>query len=360
MDMFGGAYVPSEAPEFRGNYARNLEAVKRWQASTVEEIIEPELPIVDAHHHLQEDKNGRYLFHDFMEDANSGHNVVSTVHVQGYSMHRADGPEVLKPVGETEFARGIAAMSASGLYGKVRLCDAIVGYVDFRFGETVGEALDAHIEAAGGRFRGIRQIAPRVTGELAKVMVLQQPEGLYRDETFRRGYAELGKRNLSFDAWVFHPQLGDVVDLARAFPNIPVIMNHLGGRLGIGEYAKRFGETFAEWRASLKALAAQPNAFMKLGGGGMLYSGFAFHTRERAPDSETLANAWSPFLDTAIEAFGPERCMLESNFPVDKQSCSYHVLWNALKRATKKYSPAERTALFRGTAERVYRLPKRA
>lgn len=357
MDMFKAAYVPSDAPAFKGNYARNLDQLNQWQSQLVEAIIEPDLPIVDAHHHLQEDKNGRYLFHEFLADANSGHNIISTVHVQGYSMHRADGPEHLKPVGETEFARGIAAMSDSGLYGKTRMCEGIVGYVDFRLGAAaVGEALDAHIDAAGGRFRGIRQIAPRVTGDLAKVMVLQLPEGLYRDAKFRQGYAELAPRKLSFDAWVFHPQLGDVIDLAKSFPDIPVIMNHLGGRLGIGEYANRFDETFAEWRASLKQLAALPNTFMKLGGGGMLYSGFAFHTREKPPGSETLANAWSPLLDTAIEAFGPHRCMLESNFPVDKQSCGYAVMWNALKRATAKYSAEDRAFLFRRTAQRVYRL----
>lgn len=356
MDPFKGEYVPEQAPVFKGNYVRTLEELEAWQALADEPVLEPDLPIVDAHHHLQEDHHGRYLLHEFLADMNSGHNIVSTVHVQARSMHRADGPEAFKPLGETEFARGIAAMSASGKYGRARICEAIVGHVDLTLGEIAGEVLDAHIEAAGGRFRGIRHIAPHAEGELGASMPLQAPKGLLVDPAFRKGYAALGPRGLSFEAWLFHPQLADVVDLARAFPDTTVVLNHLGGRLGIGQYAHRFAQEFDAWRRSLDTLAALPNVVVKVGGLGMLYGGFAFHTRDTAPSSEMLANAWGPFIRAGIDAFGPSRAMMESNFPVDKQSASYKVLWNALKRAAAGYGREERSQLFHGTAQRVYRL----
>jgi predicted TIM-barrel fold metal-dependent hydrolase len=271
-------------------------------------------------------------------------------------MLRADGPAAFRDVGETEFARGVAAMSASGQYGKVKVCAAIVGFVDFRLVDDVARVLDAHEEAAGGRFRGIRQIAPWVSGELAKAMPLNAPEALLRDPDFRKGFAHLRSRNLTFDAWLFHPQLGDVVDLARAFPDTRIVVNHLGGRLGIGPYAFRFDEEFRNWRQSLAELARLPNVYMKIGGLGMLYGGFTFHTGDRPPTSIELAKAWGPFILAGIEAFGPQRCMMESNFPVDMQSCSFPVLWNTLKRVTADFSAAEKAALFHGTAQDFYRL----
>jgi predicted TIM-barrel fold metal-dependent hydrolase len=278
-DMFGGLYKPEEAPEFKGNYYRTLGEAAAWQGSFTEEVIDPDLPIVDAHHHLQEDSRGRYLLHECVADIAKGHNIVATVHVQAKSMLRQSGPVAFRDVGETEFARGVAAMSASGYYGKARICEAIVGFADFRLVDEVPAVLDAHEEAAGGRFRGIRQIAPWVGGELAKAMPLNAPEGLLRDPDFRKGFAFLGPRGLTFDAWLFHPQLGDVVDLARSFPDTRIVVNHLGGRLGIGPYAFRFEEEFANWKAALKALAALPNVYMKIGGLGMLYGGYDFHTR---------------------------------------------------------------------------------
>lgn len=356
-DRFGGAYIPKAAPPFRGNYHRSIADVRAWQGPFTEAVIDPDLPIVDAHHHLQEDKNGRYLLHEAAADMATGHNFISTVHVQARSMMRAEGPAHLRDVGETEFARGIAAMAATGLYGTARVCEGIVGYVDFRIGATlVGEVLEAHLETAGGRFRGIRQIAPWVDGELAKSMPLNVPQGLLRDSAFRSGFTELAKRNLSFDAWLFHPQLSDVADLADAFPDTPIILNHLGGRLGIGPFALRFEDEFAAWRDGLRDLARRPNVSVKLGGLGMLYGGFDFHLRPRAPGSEELAKAWGPFVLEGIEIFGPDRAMFESNFPVDNQSAAFPVIWNAFKRITSSHSAAERAAMFHGTAQKVYRL----
>lgn len=357
MDRFGGAYRPAEAPTFKGNYHRSIPEARAWQGTFAEDIIDPALPIVDAHHHLQEDSRGRYLFHESVADMATGHNFVATVHVQAKSMLRAEGPAHLRDVGETEFARGIAAMADTGLYGGVRVCEGIVGCVDFRLDAgLVAEALDAHVEAAGGRFRGIRQIAPHVDGELAKAMPLNAPEGMLRDPVFRRGFAELSKRNLSFDAWLFHPQLGDVASLADAFPDTLIVLNHLGGRLGIGPFAFRFEEEFGGWRAGLRNVAERKNVSIKVGGLGMLYGGFDFHTRAAAPTSEELAKAWSPFVREAIEIFGPDRAMMESNFPVDMQSASFPVIWNALKRATAGYSADEKAALFHKTAQSAYRL----
>ena len=357
MDRFGGAYVPASAPPFAGNYYRTIPDVRAWQGAFSEDVIDPDLPIVDAHHHLQEDARGRYLFHESIADMASGHTFIATVHVQAKSMLRAEGPAHLRDVGETEFARGAAAMAATGLYGGARVCEAIVGGGDLRLDPgLVGEMLDAHVEAAGGRFRGIRQIAPHVDGDLARSMPLNTPAGLLGDPAFRRGFAELAKRGLSFDAWLFHPQLGDVAALADAFPDTPIVLNHLGGRLGIGPYAARFEEAYADWRAGLAEVAKRPNVNVKVGGLGMLYGGFDFHTRPEAPNSVELEKAWGPFIREAIDIFGPARAMMESNFPIDNQSAAFPVVWNALKRATAAYSAEERAWLFHRTAQKVYRL----
>lgn len=357
MDKFNGQYVPEDAPEFAGNYYRTLGDVAKWQGKFDEEIIDPDMPIVDCHIHLQEDARGRYLYQDFLADAHAGHNIVSTVHVQAKSMLRAGGPEKFRDVGETEFARGIAAMSASGYYGKPSMCDAIVGFADLCLGDDVSEVIDAHEEAAGGRLRGFRQIAPWVSGELGKSMPLNAPEGLLMADDFRKGFAKLGPRNLSFEAWAFHPQMSEVADLARAFPDTKIIVNHMGGRLGIGRFANQLDEVWQDWTASMAELAKLENVYLKVGGLGMLYGGFDFHTRKNPPTSEQLASAWGPFLQAGIEAFGPDKCLTESNFPIDSQTCSYPVMWNTLKRVTAAYSKSERNALFHGTAIKAYRLP---
>jgi predicted TIM-barrel fold metal-dependent hydrolase len=356
-DLFEGAYLPAAAPVFRGNYYRTILEARAWQGPFTEDVIEPDLPIVDAHHHLQEDGRGRYLFEESVADMATGHNFIATVHVQARSMMRAAGPAHLRDIGEIEFARGVAAMAATGLYGGVRVCEGIVGWADFRLDPAlVAEILDASEEAAGSRFRGVRQIAPWVGGELAKSMPLNAPEGLYRDPSFRRGFAELARRGHSFDAWLFHPQLNDVALLADAYPDTPIILNHLGGRLGIGQYASRFDAEYPKWKASIHDLARRRNIHVKVGGLGMLYGGFDFHTRPKAPTSEGLAKAWGPFIREAVDAFGPDRAMMESNFPVDNQSAAFPVIWNAFKRATQGYTRAERESMFHGAAQRVYRL----
>ena len=342
-----------------------------------EPILEPDLAIVDPHHHLwdrparllaampstghgfEEIIRGapRYLLDELLADLGSGHRVRATVYLECGAMYRADGPEALRCVGETEFVNGVAAMTASGLYGDVRACAGIVGHADLRQGAAVEEVLRAHIVAAPDRFRGIRQSAswdedPGVLGPLSG----RVPAGLYRDAKFREGFAVLGRLGLSFDAWLLEPQLPDLIDLARAFPETTIVLDHVGTPLGIAAYTGKREGRFGAWRESIRTLAECPNAVVKLGGLAMPFAGFSSFDASPRASSEALAREWRPYIETCIEAFGAGRCMFESNFPVDSLTCSYATLWNAFKRLATNYSSDERTALFSGTAARVYRL----
>lgn len=272
-------------------------------------------------------------------------------------MYRADGPEAFKAIGETEFVNGIAAMTASGIYGDVRIAAGIVGHVDLRMGRGAEDVLQAHVAAGGGRFRGIRQSAsfdedPAVLGPLAGRM----PAGLYLDRAFREGFATLQPLGLSFDAWLLEPQLPDLIDLARARPETTIVLDHVGTPLGIGRYTGKRAERFDVWRNNIQLLAACPNMHVKLGGLPMPFCGF--RSRMEGPDesSETLAGWWRPYIEACIEAFGATRCMFESNFTVDRFGATYPALWNAFKRITSGCSLDEKAALFSGTATRVYRL----
>jgi predicted TIM-barrel fold metal-dependent hydrolase len=327
-----------------------------WLAQYREDALEPVLPIVDPHHHLWERADHRYLLPDLLADTGGGHNVVATVFVECAAMYRAAGPKEMSPVGETEFVNGVAAMSASGGYGATKVCAGIVGFADLSLGDRVAAVLEAHVNAGGSRFRGIRHAAGWDASDQIRNSHTNPPQGLLRDATFRAGFARLAPLGLSFDAWMYHPQLDDLVDLARSFPGTSIILDHVGGPLGYGPYAGKADETFQRWTQSIKALAACPNIVVKLGGLGMRIGVFDFHTRAAPVPSETLATAWKPWIDTVITAFGAARCMYESNFPVDKITCSYTVLWNAFKRLAAGASAAEKAALFSGTASRVYRL----
>lgn len=340
-----------------------------------EAIIEPDLPIIDPHHHLWDRravvsslppvKHGfehvvrrspRYLLDELAADMTSGHKVIGTVFVECGAMYRADGPAEMRPVGETEFVNGVAAMSASGIYGDIRACAGIVGHADLTLGARVREVLEAHLAAGGGRFRGVRQSAsydadPEVLGPLAR----QGPE-LYRRAEFREGFAQLAPLGLSFDAWMLEPQLPDVIDLATAFPDTSIILDHVGTPLGIGSYSGRRDERFGVWRDNIRELARRPNVNVKVGGLAMVFPGFPSLLADPPAPSEQLAAEWKPYVETCIEAFGAERCMFESNFPVDILSCDYAVLWNAFKRLAAGASAEEKAALFAGTARRIYRL----
>lgn len=334
-----------------------------WLARRTEPVIEPALPIVDPHHHLWERAGGpRYLLPDLLADIGGGHNVGATVFVECTTMYRTAGPPEQMSLGETEFANGIAAMSASGVYGPVRVCAGIVGYVNLQTGAAARALLEAHVRVAGTRFRGVRHSVtwhadPSIKPTFRKPKV-PCPPGVLLDARFREGFACLAPLGLSYDAWLYHTQLDELCDLARAFPGTTIITNHFGGPLGMGPYAGRRDAVFAEWKTRIARLAQHPNVCMKLGGLGMRVFGFGMGTGDRAepPSSVELADAWRPYVETCIEAFGTRRCMFESNFPVDKGSCSYTVVWNAFKRIAAGASAQEKTDLFSATARRAYAL----
>jgi predicted TIM-barrel fold metal-dependent hydrolase len=327
-----------------------------WLALHKEEITDPSRPIVDPHHHLWDRGGQRYLIDDMAADIASGHNVIATVYVEARSMYRAGGPEALRPVGEVEFANGAAAMSASGGYGPAAICAGIVGHVNLLLGEDARPVLEAEIAAGQGRFRGIRHSSAWDADPNVAHMYATRPKGLLLDSTFRKGFACLAPLGLSFDAWLLHPQISELTDLARAFPDTRIVLDHCGGPVGLGNYANRREETFASWKASIQEIAKCPNVSVKLGGLAMRLLGYDFHERPMPPSSEDAARAWRPYIETCIEAFGPQRAMFESNFPPDKGQCSYQVIFNAFKRIAAPCSEAEKTALFSKTATDFYRL----
>ncbi len=328
-----------------------------WLArQPAEPILEPGLAIVDPHHHLWQRRGHRYLLDELLQDTGSGHRVLATVFVDCVAFYRADGPAELRPVGETEFANGVAAMAASGMFGQTRACAGIVGHANLTLGAAVRPVLEAHIRAGNGRFRGIRHAGGWDASPLIQDSHTRPPPGLYGQAAFREGFAQLAPLGLGFEAWQYHPQLPDVLALARAFPDTRIVLNHCGGPLGVGPYAGQADAVYAQWRRDLRALAACPNVVVKLGGLGMRITPFGFDRQPVPPTSEALAAAWKPWIETCIEAFGPARCMFESNFPVDKLSTGYAVLWNAFKRLAAGASADEKHALLAGTAARVYRL----
>lgn len=334
-----------------------LPVRQEWLSRWHEDILEPELPIVDPHHHLWDRGGWRYLLDELLADLTSGHNILATVFVQCRSMQRADGPEELRPVGETEFVNGVAAMSASGGYGQTQICAGIVGHADLQLGARVRAVLEAHVRAGGGRFRGIRHIAAWDADASTMNPGNPAPPRMLADSAFREGFAQLAPLNLSFDAWLYHPQIEELTDLARAFPDTRIVLNHVGGPLGIGVYADRRDEVFTGWQHSISDLATCPNVHVKVGGLGMRINGFGFEQALEPPSSQALADAWRPYVETCVEAFGAGRCMFESNFPVDKGSYPYAAYWNACKRLAAGASADEKADLFSRTAARFYQIP---
>jgi len=339
--QFGRIHPPNEA----------------WLAKAPPEpILEPELPIIDTHHHLWERNGHRYLLHEFLEDVRTGHNLVASVFMECHAMYRAGGPEAMRPVGETEFVAGIAAMSDSGNYGAARVAAGIVGFADLTLGDRVEPVLEALVRAGGGRFRGVRHSAAWDASEVIGNSQNASGVHLYRDGALRAGLARLTKLGLSLDAWAFHPQLGDIVDLARACPDARIIVGHVGGPLGYGPYTGKRDEVYATWKKGVTELARCPNVVMKLGGMMMRLAAYDYRSQPAPPSSSELASLWGPYIQPCLELFGADRCLYESNFPVDKMGIGWAALWNALKRTAAGASPEEKRALFAGTARRVYRL----
>ena len=349
-------------------------------ASAPEPIIEPDLPIIDPHHHLwfrpqpfldlleQQPqamvrmllptfrRHSRYLFDEFLADLQTGHNVRATVYVEVHAMYRSRGPEELQSLGEVEFANGMAAMAASGLFGDIAMCAGIVGSVDLRLGDAARDILEAHMQAAGDRYKGIRAPGvvydedPEILGAFGGV------PHLMLDRRFRAGFRHLESLGLSYEAWQLEYQLPELIDLARAFPATLLIVNHTGGLMGVGRYGGRRDERFAQWRDNIRALSQCSNVVMKLGGLGMPTCGLPTSCLPVPPSSAQLAEDWRPYFETCIEAFGANRCMFESNYPVDAATASYPVIWNAFKRIASGASALEKGALFSETARRVYKL----
>jgi len=323
-----------------------------WLALTLEPVLEPELPICDPHHHLWDHPTSRYLLEEFSADFGGGHRVERTVFVECLQFYLADGPVELRPVGETMFVDGLAGpVETPG--GIIELAAGIVGFADLSLGNAVQPVLEAHAERSG-RFRGVRHATAWDPSDRVHNAHTNPPRGLMATKAFREGVACLDRLGLRFDAWLYHPQLPELTDLARAFPGLPIVLDHMAGPLGIGPYAEHPENVFGEWKRGLTDLATCPNVFVKLGGRTMSMSGFGWHKRPQPPGSEELAQAVAPYVETCIELFGARRCMFESNFPVDRAGVSYTVLWNAFKRITRACSGDERADLLSGTARRFY------
>lgn len=343
----------SDGTSFKTNNIRTLSELTAWQAVPSEAVLEPERAIIDPHHHLRQGPSGRYHLPELTEDLGGGHDVRATVFVDSQSGYRTDGPALLRPIGETELVTRWLAQAPDS--GRFIPCAGIVGALDLVHGAQAREGLAAHLEAGKGRFRGVRDPLVWDASDI-NYGPRRPPADRMEDPSFRAGFAQLAPLGLTFDAWLFHHQIPQLTELARSFSDTVIVLDHIGTPLGVGPYANRRAEVFDTWRSALVDLSRCPNVVVKLGGLGMLYFGFDFHRRPEPPSSEELADAWRPYLDVCIDAFGPARCMFESNFPVDKQTCSYTTLWNAFKRIVADRSADDRTALFFGTANRVYRL----
>jgi len=319
--------------------------------------LDPDLAIVDSHHHLFDRPAQRYLLDEYLADAASGHRVTDTVYVEMQSFARASGPAWLRPIGEVEFANGVGAMAACGPAHRCRVARGIVGHADLSLGAEVARLLDRALACAPERFRGVRQIAlshpnPKVLGHLSH----RPPQDLLKHPAVPTALKALAQRGLSLDATVFHHQLHELAALADGEPQLSIVLEHLGLAVVEAPGAAARAAVFPAWRAALFELARRPNVVCKLSALGSTFWGFEFHLGASKPDHLALAEAWRPYVETAIEAFGASRCMFGSNYPPDARSCSYHALWNAYKLITAACSANERQQLFSGTARRVYRL----
>lgn len=352
---------PDCGTEYRGSQPRSTTELGDWHArAEAATALEPALPIVDPHHHLFGSPDDRLFYElgDLQRDLDSGHRIIGTVYVEAYdSGWRETDPEEMRPVGETEKIVGLTAAPVQTRTGECQVAAGIVCHADLTLGDNVADVLAAHVAAADGRLRGLRHRTATVEGNIACVTPGMPRAHLLVDADFHRGFAQLEAFDLSFDAWIYHTQIGELVDLADAFPNTTIVINHIAAPIGVAEFSGRRTETLQEWEAGIKALAERPNTRMKIGGMGMPILGYGFELRETPASATEMAQAWQLRIATCIEVFGTDRCMFESNFPVDKQSGSYCEVWNAFKLATQGASPKERSDLFYRTACRTYRLP---
>ena len=318
-----------------------------WLNQVEEDILEPELPFIDAHHHLWLRSGQPYLASEYFKDTCTGHKVIASVFAECHSMYRRHGPEDSKPVGESEFVSGIGAMSDSGAFGDTRICEAMFGAVNLMLGDKVGAILEAHEIASGGRFRGVRVAANHYPGFYSSV---DDPNYL-KQSSVLSAIACLAERGHSLDCWVYHTQLDQIAELAMSFPDLTIILNHFGVPILGGPFRGKTEEVFNDWRAQIVKVAQYQNVVLKLGA-----LPIRREKRNLPPTSDEIFASWRNWTEVAIDSFAPDRCMFESNFPVDKRHCSYAVLVNAFKKLSSGYSNVEKSDLFAGTAQRAYRI----
>ena len=327
-----------------------------WLELTQEDVLDPDLPICDPHHHLWDKPGDRYMMDEISRDVESGHNIVQTVFVEVDAMYRSSGPEEMRPIGESEWVRGIGAQSDSGLYGRTKVATGIVGYANLNLGARVEPVLEAMESVSSGRFRSVRHTCSWDEYEPLRSHRSGWP-GMMAETKFREGLSKLIDRGHSFDAVVYHPQLSELTELVDAFPNGVFVLNHIGRPLGVGPYLGHRDKVYEVWKKDMAKLAERSNVLGIGGGLGNRVSGFGWDTQPEPPNSQELVEKTSPYYLYTIEVFGPERCMFESNFPVDKNSYSYKTIWNSFKRMTQGFSSTEKTWLFHDTAAKAYRLP---
>ena len=329
-----------------------------WLALTTEETLEPEIVICDPHHHFwvhrpEPADYQQYLLPDLAGDVNSGHNVHSTVFIEVRCEYRTDGPDEMKPVGEVEYVQTIADASASGSHGPTKAAAAIIGHADLKLGEGVRPVLEAMQAASPNRFRGVRH---SVGWDESRELANREIKGALGTDGYRAGAKALAGMGLILENSLYFHQASELADFARALPELTIVLNHIGGLVRVGPYANRDEYVLPEWRKGIELMAKAPNIVLKLGGVGQTRFAYGWDERETPVGSEELAETLGPLMNHCIEQFGPERCMFESNYPVDKISYSYNVLFNAFKRLSKDYSATDRANLFHGTAARVYNI----
>ncbi|OYD73721.1 UNVERIFIED_ORG: putative TIM-barrel fold metal-dependent hydrolase [Burkholderia sp. CF145] len=348
--------------EYHGTMVRTTDTLQEWhRAGEVETALDPQMPIVDAHHHLFGTAADRlyYRVEDLQDDISGGHNVIGTIYCEAYySGWHKDGPDALRPVGEVQnIVRAAQEVSLTTAHGPCELAAAVVAHTDMTLGHYVAEVLEAHVAAGAGRLRGVRHRTATDLGRVGSFIESRPAPHLLINERFQQGVRQLASFGLSFDAWVYHTQIDELISLVDSVPDTTVVVDHIGGPIGVAEYRPYQADVTRTWKRKLHELAERPNVMMKVGGMGMAVFGFGFEREIQPAGSAALASAWRPYIDTCIEAFGTDRCLFESNFPVDKQSTSYTSLWNAFKRCTAELSFSERCDLFFGTACRAYQLP---
>ena len=342
------------------NKSPHLPVRQEWLDQHIEDPISPNIPIIDPHHHLWDVGFGRYYIEELLEDINSsGHNIVSTVYIMSSSnteIYSKDGLEEFKPLNEIEFATSEGKRADLIPNNKVKVNASIVGSVDLTYGNKLQPVLEKAVNISEGRLKGIRMLLASHTDPRISSGAVKSDLGLMLHPNFIDGAKCIENANLSLDFWIYHTQLNEMEKIARSLPDLTIILNHIGGPIHLGEYEGKQAATHREWRSAMMRLSRIPNINVKLGGLGMAVNGAKFHNNKFPPNSVQLSDVWKPWIYETIDMFGFDRCMFESNFPVDKGSCSYGALWNAFKILAKDMSDDEINKLFSKNAAKIYKI----